>query len=47
MSMLAEYLHETPNASRLACHTDHAKPKSVNAWDAQEGTLRLQSDAAA
>jgi hypothetical protein len=41
MSMLAEYLHELPNASHLDCHTDHAKPKGVNAWDAQEGNLCL------
>ncbi len=47
MSILAEYLHETPNAGRFDCHTDHAKPKSVNAWVTQEGSLRLQSDAAA
>ena len=47
MSMLAEYLHETPNASRLDCHTDHAKPKCVNAWNTPEGYRRLQSDAAA
>ena len=31
MSMLAEHLHETQNASRLSCHTDHANPKSVHA----------------
>ncbi len=47
MSMLAEYLHETPNACRLDCQTDHAKPKSVNAWHTQEGNLRLQAGAAA
>ena len=47
MSMLAEYLHETPTISHLDCHTDHAKPRSVNAWDTQEGNLSLQSDEAA
>ena len=47
MSMLAEYLHETPNVNRLACHTDHAKPRTVIAWDTQEGSLGLQSDEAA
>jgi hypothetical protein len=47
MSMLAEYLHETPTTSRLDCQTDHAKPKNVNTWDVPEASLRLQSDAAA
>ncbi len=43
MSMLAEYLHETPNAaSRLDCHTDHAKPKSVNAWDTQNASNQMR-----
>jgi hypothetical protein len=47
MSMLAEYLHETHNASRLACHADHPKLDSLLAWDIQEASLRLRSGAAA
>ncbi len=47
MSMLAEYLHETQTASTLACHTDHANPKSVHALDIQKATFRLQSNTAA
>ena len=44
MSMLAEYLHETHYASRFACHTDQANPKSVHAWDIQKVSVRLQSN---
>lgn len=47
MSMLAEYLHDTHNASSLPCRNDQVNPTSVPVWDTKEGSLRLQSNTAA
>ncbi len=47
MSMLAEYLHETHNASRYAGRTGDSNPRSVHEWDTQKVSLCVQSDAAA
>ena len=47
MSMLAEYLHETRNASRPACNTDRVTPESLPAWETPQARSRLQSNHAA
>ena len=47
MSMLAEYLHETHNASRFACNPAHPNPKSLPAWDIQQARLGPQSNTGA